>query len=48
MLGLPEDWAWFKSWNRTSIGMEICESGSYTLVRCNSGLLVAKMLRERG
>ena len=36
------------SGNRTSIGVEICESGDYTKALDNAAELVAKMLRERG
>nr|WP_150959374.1 N-acetylmuramoyl-L-alanine amidase [Aneurinibacillus sp. XH2] len=37
-----------KSGNRTSIGIEICESGDYAKTLDNAAELVAKMLRERG
>lgn len=36
------------SGNRTSIGIEICESGNYAKTIENAAELVAKMLRERG
>lgn len=36
------------SGNRTSIGIEICESGNYAKTLENAAELVAKMLRERG
>lgn len=36
------------SGNRTSIGLEICESGNYAQTLENATDLVAKMLRERG
>lgn len=36
------------SGNRTSIGIEICESGDYAQTLENAAELVAKMLRERG
>lgn len=34
--------------NRTSIGVEICESGNYTKTLDNAAGLVASMLKERG
>lgn len=34
--------------NRTSIGIEICESGNYDKTLDHAALLVAKMLKERG
>lgn len=37
-----------KSGNRTSIGVEICESGNYAKTLDNAGGLVAQMLKERG
>lgn len=37
-----------KSGNRTSIGVEICESGSYAQTLDNATTLVAQMLKERG
>jgi len=37
-----------KSGNRTSIGIEICESGNYEKTLANAVTLVAKMLYERG
>lgn len=37
-----------KSGNRTSIGVEICESGNYAKTLENAADLIAKMLRERG
>lgn len=37
-----------KSGNRTSIGIEICESGDYAKTLDNAAALVAKMLKERG
>ncbi|MGG3456038.1 N-acetylmuramoyl-L-alanine amidase [Paenibacillus rhizolycopersici] len=37
-----------KSGNRTSIGIEICESGNYAKALDNAVKLVAQMLRERG
>jgi len=37
-----------KSGNRTSIGIEICESGNYAKTLDNAAELVAKMLKERG
>ncbi|WP_308424259.1 stalk domain-containing protein, partial [Paenibacillus albidus] len=37
-----------KSGNRTSIGVEICESGDYTKTLDNAAGLVASMLKERG
>lgn len=36
------------SGNRTSIGIEICESGDYAQTLDNAATLVAKMLQERG
>ena len=36
------------SGNRTSIGIEICESGNYSLTLNHAAELVAKMLYERG
>ncbi|WP_314587937.1 N-acetylmuramoyl-L-alanine amidase [Paenibacillus terrigena] len=36
------------SGNRTSIGIEICESGNYAKTLDNAAELVAKMLKERG
>ncbi|MEK3784695.1 N-acetylmuramoyl-L-alanine amidase [Paenibacillus sp. FSL R5-0810] len=36
------------SGNRTSIGIEICESGNYTKTIDNAVMLVAQMLMERG
>ncbi|WP_405153118.1 N-acetylmuramoyl-L-alanine amidase [Paenibacillus sp. FSL K6-0108] len=36
------------SGNRTSIGIEICESGSYAKTLDNAATLVASMLKERG
>ncbi|MNO45390.1 N-acetylmuramoyl-L-alanine amidase CwlA precursor [compost metagenome] len=37
-----------KSGNRSSIGIEICESGNYAQTLDNAAKLVAKMLKERG
>ncbi|SDR80988.1 N-acetylmuramoyl-L-alanine amidase [Paenibacillaceae bacterium GAS479] len=37
-----------RSGNRTSIGIEICESGDYAKTLDNATELVAKLLRERG
>ncbi|WP_449600287.1 N-acetylmuramoyl-L-alanine amidase [Paenibacillus sp. Marseille-Q9583] len=37
-----------KSGNRTSIGVEICESGNYAKTLDNAASLVASMLKERG
>lgn len=37
-----------KSGNRTSIGIEICESGNYAKTLDNAVKLVASMLKERG
>lgn len=37
-----------KSGNRTSIGVEICESGDYAKTLDNAATLVAQMLHERG
>lgn len=37
-----------KSGNRSSIGVEICESGNYAQALDNAVKLVAKMLKERG
>ncbi|AWB45260.1 N-acetylmuramoyl-L-alanine amidase [Paenibacillus sp. CAA11] len=37
-----------KSGNRTSIGIEICESGNYAKTLDNAAGLVAQMLKERG
>ncbi|GGG81696.1 N-acetylmuramoyl-L-alanine amidase [Paenibacillus radicis (ex Gao et al. 2016)] len=37
-----------KSGNRTSIGIEICESGNYAKTLDNAASLVASMLKERG
>lgn len=37
-----------KSGNRTSIGIEICESGNYNKTLNNAVKLVASMLKERG
>lgn len=37
-----------KSGNRTSIGVEICESGNYAKTLDNAAGLVASMLKERG
>lgn len=37
-----------KSGNRTSIGVEICESGNYAKTLDNATTLVASMLKERG
>ncbi|MGG4552622.1 N-acetylmuramoyl-L-alanine amidase [Paenibacillus humicus] len=37
-----------KSGNRTSIGVEICESGNYAKTLDNAVKLVASMLKERG
>jgi N-acetylmuramoyl-L-alanine amidase len=37
-----------KSGNRTSIGVEICESGNYAKTLDNAAQLVAGMLKERG
>lgn len=37
-----------KSGNRTSIGIEICESGDYSKTLDNAAELVASMLKERG
>lgn len=37
-----------KSGNRTSIGIEICESGNYAKTLDNAATLVASMLKERG
>ncbi|WP_256718602.1 N-acetylmuramoyl-L-alanine amidase [Paenibacillus odorifer] len=37
-----------KSGNRTSIGVEICESGNYAKTLDNAAALVASMLKERG
>ncbi|OMD07832.1 N-acetylmuramoyl-L-alanine amidase [Paenibacillus odorifer] len=37
-----------KSGNRTSIGVEICESGNYAKTLDNAAVLVASMLKERG
>ncbi|MCM3746511.1 N-acetylmuramoyl-L-alanine amidase [Paenibacillus pasadenensis] len=37
-----------RSGNRTSIGIEICESGNYAKTLVNAAELVAKMLQERG
>ncbi|KLU55475.1 N-acetylmuramoyl-L-alanine amidase [Paenibacillus sp. VT-400] len=37
-----------KSGNRTSIGVEICESGNYAKTLDNAVTLVAAMLKERG
>lgn len=37
-----------KSGNRTSIGVEICESGNYAKTLENAADLIAKMLKERG
>ncbi|EJW16239.1 N-acetylmuramoyl-L-alanine amidase [Paenibacillus alvei] len=37
-----------KSGNRTSIGIEICESGNYQKTLHNAAQLVANMLQERG
>jgi len=37
-----------KSGNRTSIGIEICESGNYNKTLDNAVRLVASMLKERG
>jgi N-acetylmuramoyl-L-alanine amidase CwlA len=37
-----------KSGNRTSIGVEICESGDYTKTLDNAAGLIASMLKERG
>jgi N-acetylmuramoyl-L-alanine amidase len=37
-----------KSGNRTSIGIEICESGNYAKTLDNAVTLVAQMLKERG
>jgi N-acetylmuramoyl-L-alanine amidase CwlA len=37
-----------RSGNRTSIGVEICESGDYAKTLDNAATLVASMLRERG
>ena len=37
-----------KSGNRTSIGIEICESGNYNKTLDNAVKLVASMLKERG
>ncbi|MEK5396037.1 N-acetylmuramoyl-L-alanine amidase [Paenibacillus sp. FSL K6-2859] len=37
-----------KSGNRTSIGVEICESGNYVKTLDNAASLVASMLKERG
>ncbi|GJM84233.1 hypothetical protein HMSSN139_67290 [Paenibacillus sp. HMSSN-139] len=37
-----------KSGNRTSIGIELCESGNYAKTLDNAVKLVAQMLRERG
>lgn len=37
-----------KSGNRTSIGIEICESGNYAKTLDNAVALVASMLKERG
>lgn len=37
-----------KSGNRTSIGVEICESGNYAKTLDNAADLVASMLKERG
>jgi N-acetylmuramoyl-L-alanine amidase CwlA len=37
-----------KSGNRTSIGVEICESGDYAKTLDNAATLVASMLKERG
>lgn len=42
------DGSGIKSGNRTSIGIEICESGNYTQTLDNAVKLVAKMLKERG
>lgn len=36
------------SGNRTSIGIEICESGNYAATLDNAATLVASMLKERG
>lgn len=36
------------SGNRTSIGIEICESGNYAKTLANAATLVASMLKERG
>ncbi|MNW57222.1 N-acetylmuramoyl-L-alanine amidase CwlA precursor [compost metagenome] len=37
-----------KSGNRSSIGVEICESGNYAQALDNAVKLVSKMLKERG
>ncbi|MBJ6364131.1 N-acetylmuramoyl-L-alanine amidase [Paenibacillus sp. GCM10012307] len=37
-----------KSGNRTSIGIEICESGNYAKTLDNAAELVARLLKERG
>ncbi|MDH6675711.1 N-acetylmuramoyl-L-alanine amidase [Paenibacillus sp. LBL] len=37
-----------KSGNRTSIGVEICESGNYAKTLDNAASLVAQMLKDRG
>lgn len=37
-----------KSGNRTSIGIEICESGNYVKTLANAAELVASMLKDRG
>lgn len=42
------DGSGLKSGNRTSIGIEICESGNYSKTLDNAVKLVAGMLRERG
>ncbi|NGM81183.1 N-acetylmuramoyl-L-alanine amidase [Paenibacillus sp. 7124] len=42
------DGSGFKSGNRTSIGVEICESGDYAKTLDNAADLVASMLKERG
>ncbi|MCR8656181.1 peptidoglycan recognition protein family protein [Paenibacillus endoradicis] len=42
------DGSGMKSGNRTSIGIEICESGNYSVTLDHAIELVAKMLHERG
>lgn len=42
------DGSGIKSGNRTSIGIEICESGDYAKALDNAAELVASMLKERG
>ncbi len=42
------DGSGIKSGNRTSIGIEICESGNYAQTLSNAVELVASMLKERG